>query len=564
MRESNKKKEATTETTVKSRVAAVESNKTSSSVGSPEFSPARGTVAAQSRHGGLKHSDSSFGLHIPDSFNDDVQMLIRKFKSDPHMKTNLSDSKVVLDPDLIDLTMIPPPMTPDEEGPARIFPGTASAVSTPPTPFADRQSLEAELQALERDLGGLNKTSWDEGAVYGAVRFGASSRGNTASWEAEEDEETSLNSLTMPDLVDSREPGGPSLAALRHLKSDDIDMFIANMAVPPPPSVVRQQQVQQKHSPVVELTSEELSAFIIPPPPATAAGGRQGGVQRGGGGDREVLELRVAAQQKQAPDNALSPKIASLQERLAQLSSSTEAQGRPGKEMSLTLTKDRYGYPVQGKGKGEVQSTREGPSSPKTSQAPPSRQETADRSNVLRGQVQTKRDIFLRQGSSPEIVKTRPEESPPPPPPRTAVPRHFSSSTLGRKSTPSTYQFGANMARSNSQEELSSNGTTNVNSRPPVRAMASKINGKLSSSSEDLGLKRSPISPSKLSVTSSSDSLSSTASVNTVKSASPQEEAPPSPPPPSLPPRLSPSKVAVKPPIPPLSPRTPQRPSRSS
>ena len=34
-----------------------------------------------------------------------------------------------------------------------------------------------------------------------------------------------------------------------------------------------------------------------------------------------MLELRVAAQQKQAPDNALSPKIASLQERLAQLSS---------------------------------------------------------------------------------------------------------------------------------------------------------------------------------------------------------------------------------------------------
>ena len=75
-----------------------------------------------------------------------IQMLIRKFKSDPHMKTNLSDSKVVLDPDLIDLTMIPPPMTPDEDGPSRIFPGTASAVSTPPTPFADRQSLEAELQ----------------------------------------------------------------------------------------------------------------------------------------------------------------------------------------------------------------------------------------------------------------------------------------------------------------------------------------------------------------------------------------------------------------------------------
>ena len=43
-----------------------------------------------------------------------LQMLIRKFKENPGMKTNLSESKVVMDPDLIDLTMIPPPMTPDE------------------------------------------------------------------------------------------------------------------------------------------------------------------------------------------------------------------------------------------------------------------------------------------------------------------------------------------------------------------------------------------------------------------------------------------------------------------
>ena len=35
-----------------------------------------------------------------------------------------------------------------------MFPGVASAVSTPPTPFADRQSLEAELKALEQDLDG--------------------------------------------------------------------------------------------------------------------------------------------------------------------------------------------------------------------------------------------------------------------------------------------------------------------------------------------------------------------------------------------------------------------------
>ncbi len=67
--------------------------------------------------------------------------------------------------DLIDLTMIPPPATPDEEGPPpipphlgavaanptfRVLPGAASAVSTPPTPFADRQTLEAELRALDQ------------------------------------------------------------------------------------------------------------------------------------------------------------------------------------------------------------------------------------------------------------------------------------------------------------------------------------------------------------------------------------------------------------------------------
>ena len=41
-----------------------------------------------------------------------------------------------------------------KDGVYRVFPGVASAVSTPPTPFADRQSLEAELKALEQDLDG--------------------------------------------------------------------------------------------------------------------------------------------------------------------------------------------------------------------------------------------------------------------------------------------------------------------------------------------------------------------------------------------------------------------------
>jgi len=74
--------------------------------------------------------------------NGKVKMMLIQ-KSDTHMTTNLSDTKVVLS-DLIDPTIIPPPMTPDEEGPSQIF--LASAVLTPP---ADRQSLEAELQVSQ-------------------------------------------------------------------------------------------------------------------------------------------------------------------------------------------------------------------------------------------------------------------------------------------------------------------------------------------------------------------------------------------------------------------------------
>jgi hypothetical protein len=44
-------------------------------------------------------------------------MLLKKFKDNPGLSKNLTNSHVVLDPDLIDLTLIPPPMTPDEVRP---------------------------------------------------------------------------------------------------------------------------------------------------------------------------------------------------------------------------------------------------------------------------------------------------------------------------------------------------------------------------------------------------------------------------------------------------------------
>lgn len=43
-----------------------------------------------------------------------------------------------------------------QDGVYRVFPGASSTVSTPPTPFADRQTLEAELKALEKDYKASN------------------------------------------------------------------------------------------------------------------------------------------------------------------------------------------------------------------------------------------------------------------------------------------------------------------------------------------------------------------------------------------------------------------------
>ena len=407
-----------------------------------------------------------------------------------------------------------------QDGASRLFP---SSGASPPTPFADRQSLEAELKALEKDIGYLERFR----RQHSEETYGYNIRESLATVTSTEDnlnsdgEETSLNSLTLPDLVTEEGRRGPSLAAMRHMRAEDIDMFIQNMTVPPPPS--GQRRTYKETSPVVELTKEDISAFIIPPPPGQQQQDQAGKM------DREVLELRLPKDQLFIRGNEkISPKIASLQERISQFNVQ-EAQAR-GKELGLSLVKDKFGYPLQPPG---VSPDRE-----------------PEPSSVIRGGVQSKKELFMRGVSSPDPG----ELPPPPPPPRSSVPRQMSgSSTLGRpgsRPAPQSYQFGSNLVRSNSQDELITSGRQ-VARQPvhhPVRTVTAKVNGKLSSSSEDLDLKRSPISPSKLSMTSSSDSISSTASVNTVKSASPHEENPP-----SLPPRLSPTKVNIKPPIPPLA-----------
>ena len=61
-----------------------------------------------------------------------------------------------------------------QDGIYRVFPGAASAVSTPPTPFADRESLEAELKALEKDLGDIQQLKMLNGWNTTAARVPSS------------------------------------------------------------------------------------------------------------------------------------------------------------------------------------------------------------------------------------------------------------------------------------------------------------------------------------------------------------------------------------------------------
>jgi len=176
---------------------------------------------------------ASFGLHSPDNAVDgSLNEMLQQTNGMP--EAILPDGSIYSDPDIIDLTMIPPPMTPDEDGPTRIPP----ELSTPPTPFADRESLEAELQALERDLGDLDRVS----------------------------ELVRAATIISPD-------DSPSSGFSSQPTGSDIDSLIATLTMPPPPRdpVEVAPRVAADESPVLELTRDQIASFIIPPPPNAGA-----------------------------------------------------------------------------------------------------------------------------------------------------------------------------------------------------------------------------------------------------------------------------------------------------
>lgn len=61
-------------------------------------------------------STLSFGLHSPDGLDPDstdIQEYLKKLQDDSSLQFEFPEGSLYLDPDIIDLTAIPPPATPD-------------------------------------------------------------------------------------------------------------------------------------------------------------------------------------------------------------------------------------------------------------------------------------------------------------------------------------------------------------------------------------------------------------------------------------------------------------------
>lgn len=337
----------------------------------------------------LKPSDSSFGLHSPDVIpsvsgheDKDLEGLLRRLQDDLPLAEG---SLIYLDPDIIDLTMIPPPITPEEDGLKMKFPAT---INEPPTPFADRDSLENELAAMKSTSSGAVRgrpTPSDLGELQDLT--------DLAQWSDVVSDSSCLNSSTERDFHDSEDTfslsgvstrsvsslassvraGSTSSLAVqtlteskrrwiadekrKHLTANpELDKFLSTVAVPLPPSSGNKSSTQTASG---DFSSEDLSAYIIPPPPANASNTSNNGLvilqklyaaregifqvmreetpavvnsgptqqQQHGGKhfdekDRVMVEMKVRFEQRE-PNHGVSAKIGEMQRLLTSSNNST-------------------------------------------------------------------------------------------------------------------------------------------------------------------------------------------------------------------------------------------------
>ncbi|KAI9562022.1 hypothetical protein GHT06_012987 [Daphnia sinensis] len=256
----------------------------------------------------LKPSDSSFGLHSPDVIpsvagheEKDLEGLLRRLQDDLPLAEG---SLIYLDPDIIDLTMIPPPITPEEDGLKMKFPAT---INEPPTPFADRDSLENELAAMKStpsgvargrpspsDLGELQDLT--DLAQWSDVVSDSSCLNSSQERDFHDSEDkfslSGVSTRSVSSLASSVRAGSTSSLSVqtlteskrrwiadekrKHLTANpDLDKFLSTVAVPLPPVGGNKSSSQAGSG---DFSSDDLSAYIIPPPPANASNSSNNGL----------------------------------------------------------------------------------------------------------------------------------------------------------------------------------------------------------------------------------------------------------------------------------------------
>ena len=328
----------------------------------------------------LKPSDSSFGLHSPDmplpimngitGEEKELEGLLRRLQDDLPLAEG---SLLYLDPDIIDLTMIPPPITPEEDGLKMKFPAT---INEPPTPFADRDSLENELAAMKQQRKRLNPSDLGELrdltdlAQWTEVVSDASSCLNQSRDERDyTDDNSSEDTLSLSGIsasahsIESLASSGTASSSLaiktlteskrrwiadekrKHLTANPgLDKFLSTVDAPPSPVAHRRNggagpRHEQVGSAPNDFSSEDLSAYIIPPPPANVGSSSSNGlailqklyaaregisqVMRDDPAppaeekDRGMAEMRVQFEQREPHHPGVSSKIGEIQRMLS-------------------------------------------------------------------------------------------------------------------------------------------------------------------------------------------------------------------------------------------------------
>lgn len=197
--------------------------------------------------------DSSFGLHSPDllpniSSGNNILDILKHLQSE-EIQLPFAEGTLYLDPDIIDLTMIPPPITPEMENQ-----DITSAIDDPPTPFLDAKTLHKELEKWMNVPTQLAEGLVEQIGSGNSLSVSISEGGVTKSYP---EQSSSLKLLS----GQSQSHLDASQILLEPPRIDSLESFIQSLTVPPPP-------VNGKS--VGDASSDDLSVYIIPPPPSSS------------------------------------------------------------------------------------------------------------------------------------------------------------------------------------------------------------------------------------------------------------------------------------------------------